>query len=58
MKRPVYIKENYWGRNRVSPKFFVGELTFIYADVPWGGWMYFPKWIYIDWHPSKEPYDT
>jgi len=56
-KRPVYIKGNYWERARVFPKFFEGELTFIYADVPWGGWMNFPNWIYIDWHPAKEPYE-
>jgi parallel beta-helix repeat protein len=55
-RRPVYIKGNYWDRARVSPKFFVGELTYIYADAAWGGWKNFPNWIYIDWHPAKEPY--
>ena len=48
---------NYWDRARVSPIFFVGELTFIISDAAWGGWKKFPNWIYIDWHPATEPYD-
>lgn len=56
-KRSVYIKGNYWDRARVTPKFFVGELTIIYVDAAWGGWRTFPNWIYIDWQPAKEPYD-
>lgn len=49
------INKNYWGRERILPKFIPGEFTFVYMDVPWGGYMTI-NWIFIDWHPAKRQY--
>ena len=54
--KPVDINSNYWGKPMFFPKLLIGELTYVYADVPWGGYMYFPIWFYFDLHPAKEPY--
>ena len=55
LKRPIYLDGNYWGRSRILPKIFFGELNFILHQ-GWGGRTDL-KWIYFDLHPSSEPYD-
>jgi parallel beta-helix repeat protein len=41
--------ENYWGRPRLLPKLIFGKKV--------SSEQLFPRWINIDWHPAKEPYD-
>jgi nitrous oxidase accessory protein len=47
----ISIDGNYWGRPRVIPKPIFGLIKYapgILTNIPW---------IFIDWHPAKEPYD-
>ena len=41
--------ENYWERPRLLPKLIFGKKM--------SSEQLFPRWINIDWHPAKEPYD-
>jgi nitrous oxidase accessory protein NosD len=39
---------NYWERPLFRPKIIFGYFAYWYIGIPW---------IFIDWHPAKEPYD-
>jgi len=55
----VKLRRNYWGSSQSLPKFFSGKIGFIIGiDIETGEniilWI---RWIEIDWHPAREPYD-
>ena len=50
------IDGNYWDRERYLPKCIPGTLTFVYMDVPYGGYVCL-RCVYRDWHPASEPID-
>jgi parallel beta-helix repeat protein len=52
-----YIDGNFWDKKRIFPRIIVGEFTFVYMDVPYGGYIHF-RFPFIDWHPAKEPYGS
>jgi parallel beta-helix repeat protein len=56
LRRFPYIDGNFWGRARVFPMIILGEFTFVFSDVPWGGYHRFHL-PFVDWHPAQEPYD-
>jgi hypothetical protein len=46
-----FIDGNYWGGSRIYPKIILGAINYA------GGIITVIPWIFIDWHPAKEPYD-
>jgi len=53
-KRFPIIDGNFWDKKRVFPRIFWGDFTFIYMDVPYGGYFTI-RLPFIDWNPAKEP---
>jgi parallel beta-helix repeat protein len=51
------INGNYWGRSRLLPKVLLGHFTYVYMDVPFGGYIRV-RCPFIDWHPAQQPYGT
>jgi hypothetical protein len=50
--------QNYWGRPINHPKIILGHRFLFDFDWPyWGTTTVYIRWINIDWHPAKEPYD-
>jgi len=47
-----FFKHNYWDRRRVFPKAIYGTL-----ELDLSKWNLKFNWIYVDWHPAKEPYE-
>jgi len=53
LRRLPKINKNFWERTRILPKCIPGEFTFVYMDVPYGGYITL-NWLYFDWNPAKE----
>ena len=51
------IDGNFWDKDRMLPRVFWGDFTFIYMDVPFGGYFTI-RLPFIDWNPAKEPYNV